>query len=166
MKQLFIALFALALTLTSMAQVTKILNVTTAGTLSSLLTAEEKSTITNLTLSGNIDARDFKCMRDEIVGLAVLDIKDVYIIEFIGDGGTAGYSYYYPSNEIPYSAFYEFSTNLGKSTLYTVILPNSAISIGTVAFGHCFSLTNVTFGDSLQEIGDYVFGRIGHSQVI
>ncbi|HEX7583948.1 MAG TPA: hypothetical protein VF373_04615, partial [Prolixibacteraceae bacterium] len=55
------------------AQVSKTVNVT-AGSLSLALTNTEKSTITNLTLTGTIDARDFKTMRDSMTVLAEIDL--------------------------------------------------------------------------------------------
>ena len=42
----------------------KIVNETTAGTLSSYFTDEEKSSISSLTITGKMDARDFKFIRD------------------------------------------------------------------------------------------------------
>lgn len=47
------------------ATVTKTVSIT-AGTLSSALSAEEMNTITDLTIIGTMDARDFKTVRDKI----------------------------------------------------------------------------------------------------
>ncbi len=46
----------------------KIVNETTAGTLSSYFTDEEKSSISSLTITGKMDARDFKFLRDYFKG--------------------------------------------------------------------------------------------------
>jgi len=59
----------------SNSQIYKTIDLTTSGTLSSLLSNEEKRNVTNLTLTGNVDTRDFKCMRDEMSVLSVLDIS-------------------------------------------------------------------------------------------
>ena len=46
----------------------KTVNETTAGTLSSYFTDEEKSSISSLTITGKMDARDFKFLRDYFKG--------------------------------------------------------------------------------------------------
>jgi len=86
------------------AAVPKTVNVTTAGTLRTLLTTTEMTSVTNLTVTGSIDARDFKFMRDGITNLAVLDISGVYVQAYSGAGGTSTATSY-PANEIPESAF-------------------------------------------------------------
>jgi len=92
------------------AAVSKTVNVTTAGTLSTQLTTTEMTSVTNPTVTGNIDARDFKFMRDGITNLAVLDISGVNVqstanttasnvstaytgrkLRSLGDSFTAGY---------------------------------------------------------------------------
>ena len=67
----------------------KTLQVNTAGTLASLLTANELATITNLTLTGTIDARDFVTLRDAMPVLAALDISGVTIAAYDGTAGPA-----------------------------------------------------------------------------
>ena len=64
MNKNLLTLLCFCCIMAAQAQVSKTINVTTAGTLSSLLTAEEKISVTNLTVTGNIDARDVMCMRD------------------------------------------------------------------------------------------------------
>lgn len=149
MKKLFIALFALAIALTGMAQVTKTVNVTTAGTLSSMLTAEEKNTITDLTVIGNIDARDFICMRDEINFLSYLDLRDAIVREFGG----------FSENEIPECAFIKANNNWESvTTLKTIIFPSSLTSIGRMAFQGCIGLSCVLdLPETLQNIGVQAF---------
>ena len=65
------------------AQVSKTVNLI-AGNLFTVLSAEEKITITSLTLSGNIDARDFKTMRDEMPFPGEVDLSEVNILEYSG----------------------------------------------------------------------------------
>lgn len=74
MNKFFLLLILLCLVSVLQAQASKIVNVT-AGGLSAALTTTERSTITDLTITGIIDARDFKTMRDEMPELAYLDIK-------------------------------------------------------------------------------------------
>lgn len=51
-----------------------------AGTLSTLLTPTELLKVTNLILTGKIDARDVKTMRDNMPLLSVLDMAEVSIL--------------------------------------------------------------------------------------
>src|SRR5208283_811269 len=57
--------------------------VTTPGTLNTLI-GSCSSTVTNLTLSGTIDARDFKTMRDSMPVLTVLDLSQTAIAAYTG----------------------------------------------------------------------------------
>ncbi|HEY5591365.1 MAG TPA: leucine-rich repeat domain-containing protein [Paludibacter sp.] len=140
------------------AQVSKTVNVT-AATLYSLLTDTEKNSITNLTLTGTINACDFKTMRDNMPALAVLDMSGVSIAAYNGTGGTySTSSTTYPANEIPIYAFYTPSTGSGKTSLTKVILPLTATSIGICAFEYCSGLTgDLTIPNSITSIGKYAF---------
>jgi len=88
MKKLILLFFTFSFTLLLQAQVSKTVNLTTAGTLSSTLTTNELSTVTNLIIIGTIDARDFVTMRDAMTKLAVLDISAVTITAYTGTLGT------------------------------------------------------------------------------
>ena len=136
------------------------INVATAGTLSSLISSTDKTTLTKLILTGNIDARDVKCMRDELTNLAVLDISGVNIIAYSGIDGTqsGSASTIYPANEMPNSSFSNPNKNAGKNSLKSISLPKSITSIGASAFGYCKGL-NVDFEipNSVTSIGIGVF---------
>jgi hypothetical protein len=159
MRTLYI-LAMLSFCLLGEAQVSKTIDVPTAGTLSTLLTSSEKTTVTNLTVTGIIDARDVKCMRDEMSVLAVLDINAVTIQAYNGNGGTYTDTSY-PANEMPE---YSFSKNdyyngpyIGKSTLRNITFPSSITSIGDGAFLNCYGLTNITIGSGVISIGSNAF---------
>jgi len=79
-----IFLFSLFLSGFVFGQTSKTLNVSTAGNLSNLITTTEASTITNLTISGNIDARDVAYMRDKITNLSVVDLSTATIKAYTG----------------------------------------------------------------------------------
>lgn len=132
MKKL-LSIFILALVINFVnAQVSKTVNVTTAGTLSTLLTATEKTSITDLTVTGNIDARDIKYMRDEMSALAVIDISAVTIKAYYGTDGT---SEYFPDNLANEMPWFSFSKDYGGNTkLKSISLPYSITSIGPYAF--------------------------------
>ena len=91
----------LTITIVANSQVSKTINLLSAGTLTSLLTAEEKTTITDLTITGNIDASDIKCTRAEITNLINLDLSNATINAYNGTGGTN-------------STYRDWETNLSK----------------------------------------------------
>ena len=68
-------------------QILKTINAT-PGSLNSQLTSSEKNTITDLTITGSIDASDFRIMRDSMPFLSMLDISAVTIASYTGSGGT------------------------------------------------------------------------------
>ncbi len=128
------------------------LNVPTAGTLSTLLINYDKTAITKLTLTGNIDARDVKYIRDVLTKLATLDISSVTIDTYTGTDGTAAgtTSTTYPVNEMPMSSFYNGTT--GKITLKSIVLPNSIVTIGNGCFRACSGLATMVIPNSVETI--------------
>jgi len=60
MKKIFVTIISLCLTIMLQAEVSKTVVDCTAENLSSRLTPTEKSTVTNLTITGVIDACDFR----------------------------------------------------------------------------------------------------------
>jgi hypothetical protein len=135
----------------------------TAGGLSTAITAAggDLSTVTNLTISGIIDATDFKAMRDNMPLLAVLDMSAVSITAYTGSAGTVSgsSSRTYPANEMPQYAFYNSSTGFGKTSLTSVLMPTTVTSIGYQAFSKCSSLTALTISTSVSSIGTNAFGK-------
>ncbi len=94
LKKSFLVLFLLCFSQVSRAQVTETIigktqNVNIAGTLSSLLSSSEKSNLKYLKLTGTIDARDVKCLRDELTVLEELDLGEVTIAAYSGIEGPA-----------------------------------------------------------------------------
>lgn len=114
------------------------------GTLVSLLTEEEANNITHLTLTGKLNAIDFRHLRDEFKRLQVLDISNASIRLYIGKKGTYTNRFYiYPMNCIPAYAFcrqINDSTFKGKTSLQKVILSNKTKNIEDAAFKGCNQL--------------------------
>lgn len=121
----------------------------TAGDLSSAITTAggNLSTVTNLTVTGTMDVRDFKTIRDNMPVLAVLDLSGVNITTYTGTGGTAGAtSITYDANSIPFAAFES------KSSLTSFAIPLSVTTIGDWAFSNCTGLTSITIPSSVTTI--------------
>lgn len=156
MKKLFSILFLSLFINFVAAQVSKTINLTTAGTLSNLLTIQEKATVTDLKLTGSIDARDFKFMLFEVSSLTVLDLSGANIQAYSGTGGSSmdGFSVN-STNTMPPFSFYDGGVT-AKGTLKSIIFPNSLIAIGDCAF-YWSGLINVTIPNSVTSINEMAF---------
>lgn len=156
MKKLFLIILSLCFTVMLNAEVSRTVNITTPGTLSSSSIAGELAIVTNLTITGTIDARDFRTMRDDMPELAVIDISGVTIVAYFGTEGTyySGYDYSYLENAVPNHAFWSPYTCFSKTSLTSVLFPTSLTTIGTQAFYGCTGLTSVTIPTSVTPI-DY-----------
>jgi len=154
MKKLLLLFFPFALSVLLQAQVTKTVY-STAGTLSVKLTDKELTTVTNLIITGVIDARDFSTMRDEMKLLKSIDLSNATISDYKGINGTVNFNTKYPANEIPVNAF--IKNDVSKTSLTTIILPNSVTTVGVYAFSNCKGLTGINLPNSVTSIGDGAF---------
>ena len=142
------------------ASVAKTVTATVAGTLSSLMTIDESTTVTYLTVTGPIDAQDFKFMRDNLTVLANIDLSGASIAAYSGTNGPLPASTDYPANTVPNSAFLigtQLVTTPGKASLISVVLPNSIIAIADKAFNKCLNLTTLNIPSSVMTIGAMCF---------
>ncbi|MDP4271081.1 MAG: leucine-rich repeat domain-containing protein, partial [Bacteroidota bacterium] len=150
MKKLSLILGFVLLAAFANGAVSKSVNMTTAGTLNTLFTSTEKSTVTDLTVTGTIDARDLKFMRDNMTMLTNLDLSSINIISYSGDAGPS-YSSSFPANQISENAFY------GKTSLKSIKLPTSITSIGQFAFYQSGLTGILTLPGNLKSIGYLAF---------
>ena len=148
MKKSVLVSLVLLFTLLSQAQVSKSVTSTSGGLAAAIGT--DISTVTNLTITGTIDATDFVTMYNMPL-LAVLDLSAVTIDAYTGDNGPLGRGQTYLSNAIPATAFKMNKT--GKTSLTTVILPATLTSVGNLAFGNCSGLTSITIPSGVTTIG-------------
>jgi uncharacterized repeat protein (TIGR02543 family) len=132
------------------------INLSSPGTLKNV--ADIKS-VTQLTITGVIDARDFKFMRDSISNLAELDLSGAAISAYYGNDGTSWGNVSYPANEIPRYAFYNSNAFVGKTSLTSIILPDGLTSIGSSAFSGCSGLTSINIPDGVTTIENSAFFR-------
>ena len=142
-KLFFLLLFAAATALGSQAVTVQ----NTAGQLSQLVTNTQ---ITELTVTGTMDASDFLFITNELTELTSIDLSQVSIVATENGHMLYGTTSTYQANEVPRTAFF------GKK-LTAVVLPANIESVGYAAFAGCYQLRSVTFPASLTNIGDYAF---------
>jgi hypothetical protein len=178
MKPIFFLSLLLCFSIILQAQVSKTVSIT-AGGLAGALTTEEKNTVTNLTITGTINAQDFKTMRFDVSNLSYLNLSGVTIVAYTGTGGTAGSgSVSYPANAVPAYGFYY---NHGLTTvvlpssiqiidesafstctdLASINIPEGTTTIGFGAFGGCAGLTSISIPKSVTSIGVFAFNQCG-----
>jgi len=150
-------------------QVSKSVSVSTSGTLSTFINATEQATVTNLTVSGYIDARDVAFMRDKMKVLSVVNLSTAKINLYIGTAGTySGVTLVYPANEMPMYSFYNANTQTFKPNITSVTLPATITSIGYLAFYYCWNISGTfTIPASVKSIADYaLYGCKGISNYV
>lgn len=157
MKKTIFLYGLLNLFLFSQAQISKTINVTIPGTLANQITTSEKNTVTNLIVTGTIDACDFKFLCNNVSNLSTLDLGNAQIMEYAGSDGPYITYTSYLANQIPGSAFCNTTNGIGKKSLTSVILPANTTSIGENAFADCTNLSSIILPSTVTEIGAYSF---------
>jgi hypothetical protein len=151
MKNVIASFLLLFSGLLASAQVYLTVNVPAAGGLHSSMTNIQKNTVTDLTVTGILDARDFVILRDSMPVLSVLNLSACSIAEYTGTEGTFN-NMTYKANEIPFCAFYNSSASSGKVSLTSVQLPATVHAIGNYAFQSCTGLTSADFPPSVDTL--------------
>jgi len=128
----------------------------TAGGLATTLTATEIANVTDLTVTGSIDARDVKFMRDNMAKLSVLNLSSASIKAYSGTAGTYTVSTIYPANELPKNPYRRVEPS-NKTILKSIILPNSITSIGSGALSGLSNLTSIVIPSTVTSIGSFAF---------
>lgn len=143
-RQLLTFFLLTANTIGVSAQVSKTYYVSKPGTLISMMSETEANSITHLTLTGKLNAEDFRHLRDEFNRLEVLDISNAEIKMYAGKSGTYpnGKFYIYMPNFIPAYAFSDIKNGQtkGKETLEKIILSEKIRNIEDAAFKGCSRL--------------------------
>ncbi|MBQ7941519.1 MAG: leucine-rich repeat domain-containing protein [Muribaculaceae bacterium] len=125
------------------------LNVTAseAGQLERLV---KDKAVTELVVTGTIDARDIQFIAEELKELKILDLTEVKIVAYSGSSPCFGDILEYGEDVLPDYCFFDKSYE-------TVKLPASLKCIGKGAFAGCVMLTEVVFPVAPDSIGDYAF---------
>ena len=147
--------------------VSKTLNVTIPGTVALLLNTTEFNSLTNLTITGTINARDFVIFRDSLPNLHYLNLQNATIAAYSGKEGPDGiYTNNYMSNTIPYTSFYQAKGYTSKTSLKTIIFPSTITSIGMFAFVNCTGLDSIIIPNSVTSIQTDAFAGCSHLSYI
>ena len=145
-----VALIALASTASAI-EVT-----TTPGQLSSQI---EDVTITELKVSGEMDARDFHFISSELSSLTSLDLSGVTIVAYSDpDHPLTAAVYDFDAGTLPHSM-------LMGMKLESIVLPSNLQAIGNAALAGCDRLTTIEIPASVTTIGDYAFSGSGLQSV-
>ncbi|MDR1763992.1 MAG: leucine-rich repeat protein [Dysgonamonadaceae bacterium] len=146
-----------------------------AGGLSTAVKAVQSdlTQVTDLTVSGTIDARDFRFIRDELTNIQRINIGSASIAAYSGEAGTdciesgtgsgGDVSATYPADEIPKMAFYKrWLTGVGFNSvtnekildkLTAIVLPSNIKATGSYAFTKT-KITSIVFPEGLQTVGE------------
>lgn len=141
-KEILIIIFCLVCGLLP-AQETRV-HVGKAGTLISNFTEKEANDIIHLTVTGSINAIDFKHLRNGFGKLAILDLSNADIRSYMGKEGTYPERIYvYPANCVPAYAFCTKTDSgyVGKPSLQHIVLSEKIKNIEDAAFKDCKNLT-------------------------
>ena len=116
------------------------------------------NSITSLTVSGTMDARDFIFLRDSLNELKTVDLSAVNIVAFNSSEVLADLQTNFAAGELPATSFF------GKK-ITTITLPTGLTTIGKAAFAGCEELTSITFPSTVTTIGDYAFSGSGLTEI-
>ncbi|GHT40452.1 hypothetical protein FACS189437_06060 [Bacteroidia bacterium] len=186
MKKLLLLLAAVLLVNISNS-VAQTVNVSSGGGLEAAVKAihPDVSLVTNLTVTGLIDAQDFRFIRDSLnTTLLSLNLSGVSIVAYTGTGGTAyvlnggDSNASYGADTIPQNAFYHRAqtgsmffptiTERGMTVLTSLVLPVSAKYIGENAFRKMGALLSLDLSGLTQctGIGNQVFSGLASAKTI
>ncbi|MBO5541563.1 MAG: leucine-rich repeat protein [Muribaculaceae bacterium] len=121
---------------------------TTPGQLSSQI---EDTSVTTLTITGEMDARDFHYISSELTQLTSLDLSGVTIASYSDVNHPLSPTVsQYDAGTLPQAM-------LMGMKLENLVLPESLSAIGQAALAGCDHLTSITIPASVTTIGDYAF---------
>lgn len=180
MKRISLYFIMLILSSLSIGVQAKTVTVTEAGTLSTLLSKEELTSLTELIVSGPLNGDDILTIRATAATLETLNMTNASIVA--GGSSYYGIDKFTSDNMIGDKMFYSMTalkklmlpnsvTYIGEKNynngdgeaigrcvnLETVKLPTSLLSIGSNAFNYCIRLTSVEIPEGVEFMGRYAF---------
>lgn len=131
----------------------------------------EDTSVTQLSVTGTINAADFDFISSDLKNLESLDLSAAVIVPYEGDRVLTGRSVY-PANELPPFALFGSGLTsvtlpativsigegaLASTALSAVAIPESVKEIGSSAFAGCKSLQEVTIPQNVTKLGNNMF---------
>ena len=133
---------------------------TVDNTAGNLETAVTDLTITELTITGTIDVRDFSFINENLDALTSVDLSDASIAQYTTSSSESyfGLRGTFEANTIPANSFFGMS-------LTSVVLPSDITAIGERAFSGCTGITAIDIPSTVETIGDAAFYATGLTEV-
>lgn len=132
-------------------------NVETAGTLSTLISAEEQTSLTAIIVKGKLNGDDIKYIQ-KMTNLSYIDMESADIVV----GGSAYYeSYTTVDNEFPTHFSKTGRSRPARLNISYIKLPKSITSIGEFALDGCSLLQSIEIPNGVENIGYGAFARTG-----
>ena len=110
--------------------------------------------ITALTVTGQMDARDFLFVADSLKQLNSIDLSNVEIVAYTSIKPIFGTTTHHLPMTLP-------TASLAGKPLTSVALPDGLKTIGEAAFAGCDKLVSIALPQQLDTIGNYAFGLLG-----
>lgn len=160
LKVKLVSFCLLALNFTSWASEPVVIEVQTAGSLSSLIEESQKNQITDLTITGNLNGTDIRFIR-EMAGRDSDGNETEGTLKTLNLSGAAivsGGDYYYKQ-------YFEYKTSdneIGENmfincTLSSIVMPDNTTVIGSGAFLDCTSLLSAPIPENVTNIKSSAF---------
>ena len=160
LKVKLVSFCLLALNFTSWASEPVVIEVQTAGSLSSLIEESQKNQITDLTITGNLNGTDIRFIR-EMAGRDSDGNETEGTLKTLNLSGAAivsGGDYYYKQ-------YFEYKTSdneIGENmfincTLSSIVMPDNTTVIGSGAFHGCTSLLSAPIPENATNIKSSAF---------
>lgn len=152
MRRLFFSIVTMAIAMVANALVIN----NTAGALES--NTSDKN-ITSLTVTGTIDARDFKFIADSLSSLESLDLGQAQIVAYSDSlKPLVGTTFRFYADELP-------PIILMGCELREIILPTNLLSLGQASLAGCRNITSITLPETLLRIDDYALSGTGITSI-
>lgn len=139
------------------AQISKTVNIS-AGELKTTIPDSIAINITELTIEGTMDARDFQYFQVHFKKIVKIDLSKVNIVEYEGADGT-GVGYYFTAKNIKYKSdvLPTLAFHQAWRTLRKIVLPESLLKIDIKAFESCSNIDSLIVPEYVYQIKEYAF---------
>ncbi len=133
-------------------------NVTTPGSLNTLIPETVLPDITSLKLTGNINKTDIDLLKMNAIALKTLDLSEITL-----ENNVIGDSFFQSTTTMETIILPTSITQIGNyafaesSSLKDIIIPEGVLAIGSQSFMNCSALENITLPSTLRSLGSNAF---------